>query len=48
MIAKEKGVGKRTRASAKAGLVAPRGKKWWGYCIYVEDGLRQVLEGTFY
>jgi hypothetical protein len=50
----EKTVGKRTRAraSVKADFefVAPKEKKWWRYCvyIYVEDGLRQVLEGTFY
>jgi hypothetical protein len=41
MTAKEKAVGKWTRASVKADVVAPKEKKWWEHCIYVEDGLRQ-------
>ena len=41
VTAKEKAIGKRTRASVKADVVAPKEKKWWGHCIYVEDRLRQ-------
>jgi hypothetical protein len=48
MTANEMAVGKRTRASVKADVMAPKEKQWWGHCIYVEDGLRQVLETTFY
>jgi hypothetical protein len=42
----EKAVGKRTRASIKADTVAPKGKKWWGHFIYVEDRLRQVFTSS--
>ena len=35
MTAKEKAAGKRTRASVKADVVAPKEKKWWGHCTYV-------------
>jgi hypothetical protein len=47
MTAKEKAVGKRTRASVKADVVAPNENKWWGHCIYVEDGLHQVFREDF-
>ena len=42
---KEKAVGKRTRASVKADVVAPKEEKWWEPYIYmcVNDGLRQVF-----